>query len=250
MCNHLRITALRFLLPILAFPLALPVGPTFAGDKQVVPKDFDNKLFVVTSTGLAVGTCDIPCSADDLCVSKYLPTLAVRANGSSLEFHPQSGFGVCHGTLLATPIDIGTVLESSTSVIDKHESRYCLLLRTEFPISVTRGIGAFAHPSAENGGMSLRIHLDDPTNVQLIGAALNQWLTQVDSLANALTLSAKLTHKEAEKSVKQISLGMTFYDVENAMGVPDTRVDLGTKVLFKYPTMTVTFQDGKVADVQ
>ena len=251
MCNRLRITSRRVLLAILAFSLALHVGPTFAKDKQAVPKDFDNKIFVVTSPGLAVGTCDIPCSGDDtFCSGKFLPTLAIRVNGADVEFHPQSGFGVCHGTLLATTIGVGTVLVSSKSSIDRYEHRYCLLLQTEFPITVVRGIGAFAHASPENGAMSLRVRLDDPTNVDLIGRALSQWLTQVDSLASAVALSATLGHKEAEKSVKQITVGMTFDDVENVMGVPDTRADLGRRVLFKYPAMTVTFEDGKVTNVQ
>ncbi len=231
-----------------ALIIAAPVSA-----KDLSPKDFDNKYFVVTRPGLAVGTCDIPCSQDDnWCSGKLLPTLAVRIDGSAVEFHPQSGFGVCHESsgLIPTPIAPGTVLLSSKSSIDKHEGRYCLLLQTAFPISVTRGIGAFAHPSEELGAMSLRIRLSDPTKINLIGPALSQWLTQADSLGSAMELSAKLEHSEAQAAVKQIKLGMTFEDVERTMGLPETRVDLGRKVLFKYSSMTVVFEDGKVADVQ
>ena len=43
---------------------------------------------------------------------------------------------------------------------------------------------------------------------------------------------------------------MSFAEVESALGVPQTRVDLGEKVLYKYKDMTVEFHDGKVTDVR
>jgi len=49
---------------------------------------------------------------------------------------------------------------------------------------------------------------------------------------------------------KEIKLGMTPADVEAALGLPETKVDLGEKVLYKYKDMTVEFRDGKVADVR
>jgi hypothetical protein len=235
---------------LLAYILGFTVMSGVAGAKNT-PTDFDNKYFVVASSGLAIGTCNMPCSeSDTLCGGKLLPTLAVRIDGSNVEFHQQSGFLVCHDVILPTPVAVGTVLLSTKSSVDKHEGRYCLLLQTVFPVTVTRGVGAFAHSSMEHGAMSLRIHLDDPTKVELIGPALGKWLTQTDSLTSAVALSAKLNHLTAEKSVKQIRVGMTFEEVENVLGVPDTRVDLDHKVLFKYATLTVTFQDGKVIDVQ
>jgi hypothetical protein len=241
---------MRFIKVMLAYAFLLTaVGSAAAKDKA--PKDFDNKFFVVTAPGLAVGTCDLPCTADDtFCSGKLLPTLAVRIDGASVEYHPQSGFGICHGTLLPKEIPVGTVLASTLSSIDKREGRYCLLLQTSWPITVTRGIGAFAHSSEEFGALSIRIHLSDPTDASLISAALTQWLTLEDSLANAMTLSMKLKHTQAEQTVKRIKMGMTFEEVESVMGLPETRVDLGQKVLFKYPTMTITFEDGKVADVK
>lgn len=44
--------------------------------------------------------------------------------------------------------------------------------------------------------------------------------------------------------------GMSFAEVESALGVPQTRVDLGDKVLYKYKDMTIEFHDGKVTDVR
>lgn len=43
---------------------------------------------------------------------------------------------------------------------------------------------------------------------------------------------------------------MSFAEVEKALGIPQTRVDLGEKVLYKYKDMTVEFHDGKVTDVR
>lgn len=50
--------------------------------------------------------------------------------------------------------------------------------------------------------------------------------------------------------VKQVKLGMSFAEVEEALGLPATRVDLGAKVLYKYKDMTVEFHDAKVTDVR
>jgi hypothetical protein len=52
------------------------------------------------------------------------------------------------------------------------------------------------------------------------------------------------------KQVREIKLGMTFSEVEALLGQPDTRVDLGEKVLYKYPNMTIEFHGGKVTDVR
>jgi hypothetical protein len=56
--------------------------------------------------------------------------------------------------------------------------------------------------------------------------------------------------KPAGPPAKEIRLGMDFSQVEAVLGPPETRADLGTKVLYKYKDMTVEFRDGKVADVR
>lgn len=50
--------------------------------------------------------------------------------------------------------------------------------------------------------------------------------------------------------MKEVKLGMTPAEVESALGLPETKVDLGEKVLYKYKDMTVEFHDGKVTDVR
>jgi hypothetical protein len=43
---------------------------------------------------------------------------------------------------------------------------------------------------------------------------------------------------------------MTFAEVEASLGIPETRADLGEKVIYKYKNMTVEFFNGKVADIR
>jgi hypothetical protein len=47
-----------------------------------------------------------------------------------------------------------------------------------------------------------------------------------------------------------IQIGQTRQDVENAMGQPEKRVDLGAKQIYVYKDLKITFVDGKVSDVQ
>ena len=61
---------------------------------------------------------------------------------------------------------------------------------------------------------------------------------------------AQLGNTAAGVFVNQVKAGMSFAEVESALGVPQTRIDLGEKVLYKYKDMTVEFHDGKVADVR
>jgi hypothetical protein len=47
-----------------------------------------------------------------------------------------------------------------------------------------------------------------------------------------------------------IQLGQTPDQVQAALGKPDKDVKLGTKEIYIYKDMKITFRDGKVADVQ
>jgi hypothetical protein len=58
-------------------------------------------------------------------------------------------------------------------------------------------------------------------------------------------------HKVSDaSSLKTISIGQTVSEVTATMGAPDSVVDLGTKVIYVYRDMKVTFKGGKVSDVQ
>jgi len=54
----------------------------------------------------------------------------------------------------------------------------------------------------------------------------------------------------ATTATKEIKLGMTTDQIEKALGLPATKVDLGEKILYKYKDMTIEFHDGKVTDVR
>ncbi len=47
-----------------------------------------------------------------------------------------------------------------------------------------------------------------------------------------------------------MKIGMSFDEVRGAFGPPEKVIDLGPKVIWVYKDIRVTFQDGKVADVQ
>lgn len=115
--------------------------------------------------------------------------------------------------------------------------------------SLTRGIGAFEHESIEVGKINLAFASNGfrgrsqggGDNDQLI----SKWLRLSDTAERA-----KLGNTASMVEVKQVKLGMSFAEVEQALGLPVTRVELNTKVLYKYKDMTVEFQDGKVSDVR
>jgi hypothetical protein len=48
----------------------------------------------------------------------------------------------------------------------------------------------------------------------------------------------------------EIKLGMAMGEVESALGKPDKKVNLGSKQIYYYKDMKITFKDGKVSDVQ
>ena len=48
----------------------------------------------------------------------------------------------------------------------------------------------------------------------------------------------------------EISLGQTIREVEAILGKPKQIVNLGAKKMYVYPSMKITFVNGKVSDVQ
>ena len=59
------------------------------------------------------------------------------------------------------------------------------------------------------------------------------------------------TESEAASSdVNTVKLGQTPEEVVAILGVPEKKVDLGTKLIYMYKDMKIVFVDGKVADVE
>lgn len=49
---------------------------------------------------------------------------------------------------------------------------------------------------------------------------------------------------------KEISVGMTFTEVEKVLGAPLQRINLADKVIYRYSDLVITFIDGKIKDVE
>jgi hypothetical protein len=56
--------------------------------------------------------------------------------------------------------------------------------------------------------------------------------------------------QESGGGAATISLGMTLADVERILGRPKNTVDLGTKRIYVYKDLKITFLNGRVSDVQ
>jgi len=139
-----------------------------------------------------------------------------------------------------------------------------LQLKTTSPHTDTRGIGAFEHHELHGGDVMLTIM---PDQVPVIGkryhkgpgvespedrarfeALVAGWLALFDTAEAAQ--AAQLGNTASGVYVHEVKTGMSFAEVEAALGLPETRVELGEKVLYRYKDMTVEFHEGKVTDVR
>ena len=145
------------------------------------------------------------------------------------------------------PIHKGEVLKILAVRLSKNGYFFdvqCLSLH-----SITRGVGAFAHPSMERGKAHIEVRAGKNGNdFDAADALAAQWFTLLDDTNPAD--AAQLGNTASGIFVNQVKAGMSFAEVESALGVPLTRVDPGEKVLCKYKDMTVEFHDGKVTDVR
>jgi hypothetical protein len=66
----------------------------------------------------------------------------------------------------------------------------------------------------------------------------------------ASTAQAPAAESPTPSAPPTISLGQPIDAVVAAMGSPTRIVNLGTKKIYVYPDLKITFQDGKVSDVQ
>jgi hypothetical protein len=139
-----------------------------------------------------------------------------------------------------------------------------LQVKTTSPHTDTRGIGAFEHRELHGGDVLLTFMPDQvpiigkrphkgpgvgsPEDRARVEALVVRWLALFDTAEAAQ--AAQIGNTATGVYVHQVKAGMSFSEVEAALGVPETRVDLGEKVLYKYKDMTIEFHDGKVTDVR
>jgi len=96
----------------------------------------------------------------------------------------------------------------------------------------------------------LRFYFNDRTmksgDIDTIFAAIDQWVKPFSTLEEAEEFAKGLEDPAAQ----EIRLGMTMAEIQTVLGEPDTKIDLGNRVVYKYPDMAVEFIDGKVVDVK
>lgn len=140
------------------------------------------------------------------------------------------------------PLHKGEVVRSSHAAI---RGKWLLIwVESLSPHSVTRGAGAFEHESPEYPAAIVMFPAEG--GYDQARTLVDHWLKPFDTQEEA----AKFGNTASGAFVKEVKLGMTPGEVESVLGLPDTKVDLGKKVLYKYKNMTVEFEDGKVSDVR
>jgi hypothetical protein len=92
--------------------------------------------------------------------------------------------------------------------------------------------------------------MDDPVSFILFVLFGVLGIFIIVRIVKAASRTVDKERKQSAASLKEVKLGMTPPEVEAALGVPETSVDLSEKVLYKYKNMTVEFRDGKVTDVR
>ena len=206
-----------------------PVEAQSRTEKEAAVLKYKGKFLIVKNDGISVGLAgEGMCSLGD-------SSGAINVLSAAGGIEVRDRFHCC-----TEPIHKGECLKIRSVRLGK--DYLDLAVQSITPHSITRGIGAFAHPSMEQG--RAYIVMDFDTSDALVAQRFTL-LDGTDSVDGA-----QLGNTAAGVFVNQVKAGMSFAEVESALGVPQTRIDLGEKVLYKYKDMTVEFHDGKVADVR
>jgi hypothetical protein len=232
--RHLRLT-------VLLLPLCLPV---FATDKKDLSERYKGKYLVVLREGLAVGMCA------DLPETPLGIALDVRISSESVEFQPQTGAGAgitgC-GEIIPEPLHKGEIVFARFTWFRRLRGGYfTITVQNVLAHQVKRREGASRHEHLKYGRADLIFETSDGKDYDAVGSLVEKWLRPFDTRAEA----AHFGNTASGVYVKEVKLGMSFAQVEAALGPPQTRADLGEKVLYKYKDMTVEFHNGKVTDVK
>jgi hypothetical protein len=217
---------------------AAAVGTAMASDRKDFAERYKDKYFVVMRDGLALAIY-----AEEPPHRFYLH---VRVSESSVDTSPH-GFvehNISSSQYAPTPeaLHRGEVLRSIKAAV---QGEWLLIwVESLSPHAITRGVGAFEHESHELPKATLMFPMD--AGYEQAKALIDQWLKTFDTQEAA----AKFGNTASGAFVKEVKLGMTPAEVEAAMGLPEAKVDLGEKMLYKYKNMTVEFHDGKVTDVR
>jgi hypothetical protein len=208
-----------------------------AVDRNELLGRYASKYLVVVHDGLAVGTC---------ATRPSLVTLIVWVRGDSAEFPPPGSLrGKGCEEIVPERLHKGEVLSVLRAYFNQ-EGLLTIKAEDVSPHQVERGTGAFGHESFERGRVDMVFEVADPEKYEAVASLVDKWLKAFGTEAEA----SKFGNTASGVFVKEVRIGMSFGEVEAALGPPQTRVDLGRKVLYKYKDMTVEFHDGKVTDVR
>jgi hypothetical protein len=213
-------------------------------DKKELSERYKGKYLVVLREGLAVGMCaDLPGAPSG-------NALDVRITGESVEFHPQTGAGAgitgC-GEIIPEPLRKGEIVFAKFTWFRRLKGGFfTITVQNVSAHQVKRGGGASRHEHLKYGRADLIFETSDAKDYDAIASLVEKWLRPFDTRA----MAAQFGNTASGVYVKEVKLGMSFAEVEAALGPPQTRADLGEKVLYKYKDMTVEFHDGKVTDVK
>ena len=216
--------------------------PACGSDKKDFTESYEGKFLVVMREGLSLAIC----AANAGHRASYLQIRVTESGVDTLQHGLRGIFlnNMQEDPCVATPEPVhkGEVLKSSHAAV---RGKW-LLVRVESisPHSVTRGVGAFEHESHERPAATVMFPTEG--GYDQAKALIDQWLKPFDTQEEA----AKFGNTASGAFVKEVKLGMTSAEVEAALGLPETKVDLGEKVLYKYKNMTVEFHDGRVTDVR
>lgn len=232
--------------------LVLSSAPLIALDKKELSERYKGKYLVVMRDGLAVGICGEHSANDRSDIysnpaGTIPPALKVKVSGDTADYKRDAGFGAtlsgC-GEVIPEPLHKGEVVRVLSDGF--HKGMFLIEVGTISAHQVDRGVGALEHSSYEQAWANLWFTDCTPDGADTCQAKVEKWVKVFDTQDDA----AKFGNTAGGAFVKEVKLGMTPAEVEAVMGLPETKVDLGEKVLYKYKDMTVEFHDGKVTDVK
>jgi hypothetical protein len=218
----------------------------FAKDRETewLAQSYKGKFLVVMRGGLAVGTCQgyrpTPVS------ERIPPTLHVEIDGEKVEYQAQTGIttqGYGCAAIVPDPLHKGEVLY--VRGVSTRGGRLMLWAVALSPHQVDAE-RAHERPHMEQGAAEFRFKIPKGAGLDDAQHIVATWLKPFDSRAQA----AQFGNTAGGAFVKQVKAGMSFAEVESVLGPPQVRVDLDSKVLYKYTDMTVEFHGGKVVDVR
>jgi hypothetical protein len=176
--------------------------------------------------------------------------LDVRIIGESVGFYPQTGTSAAMtrcGVIIPEPLRKGEIVFARYAWFRRLRGGYfTITVQNLAPHQVRRDEGGPRHEHLKYGRANLIFEISEPKNYAAVASIVEKWLRPFNTRAEA----AQFGNTASGAYVKEVKLGMSFAEVEAVLGLPQTRVDLGELVLYKYKDMTVEFHAGKVTDVR